>query len=180
MKRTTEVVDSKEERHHITNLLVQYLRDSHANDAIATYEDMRSVTHEDIPHKYRHLLTTALRVVKRDYQIHFDCVSTVGYKPKHGEAAMIMIGSRSQRRVKAEVKRWRENFDLVPKDSFRTQQELSTWLTEEARLRMRELQEASSDVRLKAVVDAVKPDVLDAKNMRKLIKASHDALIGLG
>lgn len=57
-------------------------------------------------------LSTALSILRRDYQILFTCVRGQGYQPLLTDVAKA-IACKRQRRIKSETESWREELETI-------------------------------------------------------------------
>lgn len=97
-----------------TRQLLQYLRECHTENKIATYSDMSRLLHMDVQRKERSLLHSALQVLARDHGLHFECEYNKGYRPllSPEEVLEIKCGDR-KRRIKSTATRWRNELETV-------------------------------------------------------------------
>lgn len=96
-----------------TSTLVQYLRDCAQSGKTATFEGMSQLIEKDVQHKSRSHLSTALRIVLKDYGFVFKNIMGIGYEPLNQEVRSQSIVRKRQTRIKSETNRWREELETV-------------------------------------------------------------------
>lgn len=94
-------------------LLVQWLRDCHQNNQIATYTDMKDLVHNDIQKKKRHYLHSALAIVLRDYGYVFQTIPNVGCAPVKTKDVAKLAGEKWRAEVHSSTKRGREKINAI-------------------------------------------------------------------
>ena len=99
--------------HSDTQFLVQYLRDCAAENKLATYQEMTDLISADVQFKSRSRLTTALSIVKRDYNILFDVVPSVGYRVLGGRESVEVLSEKHKCKIRRETQRWESDLQAV-------------------------------------------------------------------
>lgn len=95
-----------------TKALVKYLKDCADAGSLATFEEMNKLINGNVQYKRRGNLSTALQILKRDYQILFTCVHGQGYQPLLTDVAKA-IAIKRQRRIQSETKSWRDELETI-------------------------------------------------------------------
>ncbi|HEY9598345.1 MAG TPA: hypothetical protein V6D33_11805 [Cyanophyceae cyanobacterium] len=95
-----------------TKTLVKYLKDCADAGNLATFEEMNKLVNGNVQYKRRGNLSTALQILKRDYQILFTCVQGQGYQPLLTDVAKA-IAIKRQRRIQSETRSWREELETI-------------------------------------------------------------------
>ncbi len=95
-----------------TKALVKYLKDCADAGNLATFEEMSKVVNGNVQYKMRGNLSSALTVLRRDYQILFTCVRGQGYQPLLTDVAKA-IAVKRQRRIHSETRSWRDELETI-------------------------------------------------------------------
>ncbi|NEP57691.1 MAG: hypothetical protein F6K31_11805 [Symploca sp. SIO2G7] len=92
----------------------------------------------DVQCKHRRVLTTALKVVEKDYKIIFISVRNVGYRPIEQQSVSTVVTDNRQRRIASQTQKWRKEMDTVNITKLNPS-ELQDYLKSEAKLVVQQL-----------------------------------------
>lgn len=90
-----------------TSLLVAWLKNNTKVGDVATIKDMSHACNVDL-HRRRWILTSALNILQRDYQIVFKSVPKCGYKRVEPSEIPMMEAHFRTSRIRGHTRRWRD------------------------------------------------------------------------
>lgn len=88
-----------------TVTLIKYLKDCSDAGKMATFKEMSELLNGSAQYKFRNKLSSAFRILKRDYQLLFVSVEGEGYKPLLEDVAQVVTVKR-QKRIQSETNNW--------------------------------------------------------------------------
>ena len=95
-----------------TATLIKYLKDCSDAGKMATFKEMSALLNGNVQYKFRNKLSSAFRILKRDYQLLFVSVEGEGYKPLLEDIAQVVTVKR-QKRIQSETNNWEAELKTI-------------------------------------------------------------------
>lgn len=95
-----------------TTALIKYLKECADAGKMATFKEMSALLNGNVQYKFRNKLSSAFRILKRDYQLLFVSVDGEGYKPLLEDVAQVVTVKR-QKRIQSETNNWEAELKTI-------------------------------------------------------------------
>jgi hypothetical protein len=121
-----------------TSTLIKYLKECFQSGKDATFNEMSKLVNGSVQHrgKFENNLHSALRILRRDYQILFTSIPCEGYRPLLEDVAKAVTNKR-QKRIKSETNYWRTELNTVDVSKL-TEGEFKAYVTAHLKLGVQE------------------------------------------